>query len=107
MSTESTMSSKPISLILIAAVTKRNGLGTKGTLPWKLPKEMAHFRKATSATGSTSAASNGSTSDLMNAVIMGRKTWESIPMKFRPLKGRINVVISRSAGKEAEQSLGM
>lgn len=95
--------SRPLSLIIIAAVTKSNGLGTNGQLPWKLPKEMAHFRKATNATGK--CGKDATTA--INAVIMGRKTWESIPTKFRPLKGRINIVISRSAGKEAEERLGM
>lgn len=100
---EKTMAvSRPVSLIIIAVVTKSNGLGTNGQLPWRLPKEMAHFRKATNATGR-----NGENASAINAVIMGRKTWESIPAKFRPLKGRINVVVSRLAGKEAEERLGV
>ena len=93
---------RPLSLTLIAAVTQANGLGVNGTLPWKLPKEMAHFRKATSAVGA-SRPDEGA----MNAVVMGRKTWESIPTKFRPLKGRINVVVSRTPSSEAEERLGM
>lgn len=97
---EDMSASPPISLTIIAAVTRRNGLGVNGILPWKLPKEMAHFRKATSSTGSSSESAR-------NAVIMGRKTWESIPIKFRPLKGRVNIVISRSTGKDSEEKLGM
>ena len=99
--------SRPLSLTIIAAVTRKNGLGVNGTLPWKLPKEMAHFRKATSALGSIPTGSSDPSKQAMNAVIMGRKTWESIPIKFRPLKGRINVVVSRTPGKEAEHKLGM
>ncbi|MCO5585268.1 hypothetical protein L7F22_039201 [Adiantum nelumboides] len=91
---------KPLSLFAIVAVTRTNGLGVNGQLPWRLSREMAHFRKATSALGEYEGTK-------MNAVIMGRKTWQSIPPKFRPLKGRVNVVISRQSGKEAEKSLGM
>lgn len=56
-------------------------------MPWKLPKDMAHFKHITSTTND---------GKLQNAVIMGRKTWESIPSKFRPLPGRVNIVLSRS-----------
>jgi dihydrofolate reductase len=68
-------------LTIIVAATKSNGIGHKGRLPWHLSQDMAYFKAVT-------AASN-------NAVIMGRKTWESIPMTRRPLVNRINLVISR------------
>lgn len=73
-------------LTLIVAATKSNGIGQNGRLPWRLPKEMAYFAHV------TSTAPDG----LANAVIMGRNTWESIPQKFRPLKKRVNIVISRN-----------
>ena len=79
------MCSRPISVIL--AATKTWAIGRAGGLPWKqLPGDM-HFFKHT-----TSDASLGK----KNAVIMGRRTWDSIPAKFRPLPGRWNVVISSS-----------
>jgi dihydrofolate reductase len=62
----------PISVIV--ATTQKGGIGKDGTLPWKLPGDMAHFKKVTTAT----------TPGKINAVIMGRKTWESIPENFRP-----------------------
>ena len=56
-----------------------------GKLPWDLPADMAYFRDVTTRTRAAGA---------QNAVVMGRKTWASIPAKFRPLKGRLNVVLS-------------
>ena len=72
------------SITLIVAATLANGIGQSARLPWRLPQEMAYFARV------TTAAPEGS----VNAVIMGRNTWESIPTKFRPLKDRVNVVIS-------------
>jgi dihydrofolate reductase len=62
----------------VVAVDAKNGIGKNGELPWKCPEDMRHFKELTTD----------------NIVIMGRKTWESIPTKFRPLKHRVNVVIS-------------
>ena len=76
-----------MSLTLIVAATKANGFGQSGSLPWRLPLEMAYFARV------TSHAPDG----VPNAVIMGRKTWESIPKKFKPLKDRVNVVVSRDS----------
>ncbi|KAF2100521.1 hypothetical protein NA57DRAFT_9610, partial [Rhizodiscina lignyota] len=77
-------------LTLIVAATTARGIGKHGNLPWRLSAEMKYFARVTTRTPS------GSPANTKNAVIMGRKTWESIPPKFRPLKGRINVVLSRS-----------
>jgi dihydrofolate reductase len=80
----------PPQLTLVVAATLKNGLGVNGVLPWRLSREMAYFARVTKSSGIPSSDSNSS----MNAVVMGRKSWESIPPKFRPLKDRINVVIS-------------
>eukprot|EP00928_Gymnodinium_smaydae_P067156 TRINITY_DN500_c0_g1_i2.p1 TRINITY_DN500_c0_g1~~TRINITY_DN500_c0_g1_i2.p1 ORF type:complete len:527 (-),score=137.09 TRINITY_DN500_c0_g1_i2:289-1869(-) len=83
---------KPLSAIV--ATTSRGGIGKDGTLPWKLPGDMAYFKRV------TLAAEEGK----LNAVIMGRKTWESIPAKFRPLAGRVNVVLTSAAKDPAAAS---
>ncbi|KAG8695499.1 dihydrofolate reductase [Ceratobasidium sp. 394] len=80
----------PPQLTLVAAATLTNGLGVRGGLPWRLPREMAYFARVTRCAGIPSPNPSSS----INAVIMGRKSWESIPPKFRPLKDRLNVVIS-------------
>ena len=81
---------------VIYAATPSGGIGCDGGLPWKLPSDMAYFARVT--TGVTAAG--GVT---RNAVVMGRKTWASIPAKFRPLKGRLNIVLSTSDNvREAE-----
>lgn len=72
--------------IVVAAAAVGHGIGAKGTLPWRLPGDMAFFLRL------TSTAPQGT----RNVVVMGRKTFESIPAKFRPLANRVNVVVTRS-----------
>jgi dihydrofolate reductase len=100
-------SSRAIPLTLIVACSPANGIGKAGGLPWRLKREMAYFKKVTMTPGAIASNGSSSTSDSQpykNAVIMGRNTWESIPPKFRPLAGRINLVISRTSDAS---SLGM
>lgn len=77
---------KPITSMIVAALQPKFGIGSEGGLPWKLKQEMKYFRDVTS----------NSKDGTINAVIMGRKTWESIPERFRPLPNRLNVILSRS-----------
>ncbi|XVE93672.1 hypothetical protein REPUB_Repub01dG0214400 [Reevesia pubescens] len=72
---------------VVVAATKYMGIGKDGKLPWKLPTDLKFFKDVTLIT---------SDSGKKNAVIMGRKTWESIPLQNRPLPGRLNVVLTRS-----------
>ena len=67
-------------LSLIAAIARNRAIGKDGQLLWQLPEDMRHFREITSG----------------KPLIMGRKTWESLPEKFRPLPGRLNIVVSRN-----------
>lgn len=76
---------------LVVAATREGGIGKAGALPWQLSGDMAYFRELTSHTRDSKKS---------NAVIMGRRTWESIPAKFRPLKGRVNIVLSRSSADQ-------
>jgi dihydrofolate reductase len=72
---------------IIVAVDKNNGIGINNKLPWKLKGDMEFFKNTTTKTKLPNET---------NVVIMGRKTYESIPQKFRPLPNRINIVISRN-----------
>lgn len=71
---------------LIVAKDIKQGIGKNGYIPWHYSEDMKHFRKITSY----------SPNSKQNVVIMGRKTWESIPEEFKPLKNRINIIISKS-----------
>jgi len=82
---------KKISCKLIVAACEGNGIGKSGNLPWRLKSEMAYFAKMTKTTEDSTKK---------NAVIMGRKTWQSIPEKFRPLKERLNVVLSTQSKQD-------
>lgn len=71
----------------IVAVSLNNGIGKNGDLPWRLTKELKQFSKITTTTTNPS---------MQNAVVMGRKTWLSIPEKRRPLIKRMNIVLSKT-----------
>lgn len=96
---------------LIVATTPSFGLGFRGTLPWPpLKTEMAFFARATKKAPPLSISAKTLPPPVarrtINVVLMGRKTWSSIPAACRPLKGRVNVVITRSPaelGSELDQ----
>ena len=71
---------------LIFARSANGVIGRDGSMPWHLPEDLAHFKRLT----------NGW------PVIMGRKTWDSLPPKFRPLPGRVNIVITRQQDWSAQ-----
>ena len=71
----------PPRLTLIAAVARNGVIGGDNGLLWHLPEDLRHFRAVTSG----------------HPVIMGRKTWDSLPARFRPLPGRRNIVVTRNA----------
>ena len=73
-------------LHLILARARNGVIGNNNTLPWHLPEDLAHFKRTT----------------LGCPVIMGRKTWDSLPPKFRPLPGRLNVVVTRQSDWRAD-----
>lgn len=71
--------------IIVAAQASDGGIGVNGTIPWHIKHDMRFFKETTQYT---------SNPEKVNAVIMGRKTWESLPQK--PLKNRINIVLSQT-----------
>jgi dihydrofolate reductase len=87
----------------VVAADEARGIGKDNGLPWpRLPTDVAHFKDVTS---------NVSEPGCRNAVVMGRLTWDSLPPKWQPLDGRVNVVISRRAlelpdGVRVASSLG-
>ncbi|KAL2892722.1 Bifunctional dihydrofolate reductase-thymidylate synthase [Bienertia sinuspersici] len=80
---------------VVVAATQEMGIGKDGKLPWHLPSDLRFFKELTTFT---------SIDGKRNAVIMGRRTWDSIPHKYRPLPGRLNVVLTRAGKLEAASS---
>ncbi|RGE23813.1 dihydrofolate reductase [Leucobacter sp. wl10] len=70
---------------MIWAQARCGAIGRGGEMPWHLPEDLAHFKRET----------------LGARVVMGRRTWESLPGRFRPLPGRENVVVTRDTGFDA------
>jgi dihydrofolate reductase len=71
---------------IVAAVARGGVIGRDNTIPWRLPEDMERFRALTTG----------------HAVVMGRRTWDSLPARFRPLPGRRNLVVTRNLGWSAE-----
>jgi dihydrofolate reductase len=78
-----------IPLALIASVDRHRTIGSDNGLVWHEPEDQRWFRRQT----------------LGCPVVMGRKTWDSLPLRFRPLPGRANIVVTRQAGWQAEGAL--
>lgn len=73
-------------LSIVAAIARNGTIGRDGGIPWRVPEDVARFKELTSG----------------HAVVMGRRTWESLPERFRPLPDRRNVVVTRQSGWAAE-----
>ena len=73
-------------LHLIYARAANGVIGKDNRLPWHIPEDMAHFKQLTQGC----------------PVVMGRKTWDSLPLRFRPLPGRTNIVVTRQGDWQAE-----
>lgn len=71
-------------LVLIAAVSENYVIGLNGTIPWRIPEDMKRFKELT----------------IGHPVIMGRKTYESLPKSFQPLPRRLNIVLSSQLAYE-------
>ena len=87
-------------IYIIVAVDEENGIGKNSHLPWNLKKDMKHFVKIT--TGNFAKQNFSLKRKKINAVIMGRTTWESIPKKYRPLKNRKNIVLTSNRDFKAK-----
>ena len=70
-------------------IRNTGGIGINNSLPWRLSKDLEYFRTMT----------------MGHNIIMGRRTWDSLPTKVRPLYGRKNIVLTRSLTKQADLNM--
>ena len=75
--------------LMIVAVSENNVIGKNGDIPWDIPEDMKHFREKTTG----------------HSVIMGRKTYESLPENYRPLPNRRNIVLTRSGLEDKSEDV--
>ena len=76
-------------IALIAAISENYVIGNDNDLPWHIPEDLKHFKEVTKG----------------HTVLMGRKTWESIPEKYRPLPKRLNIVITRQENYDVPEGV--
>lgn len=74
---------------IVVAMADNSAIGANGKLLWRLPKDMQYFKEVTWG----------------HHVLMGRKTWDSIPPKFSPLPGRVNIIVTRQKGYVSEGAI--
>uniref|UniRef100_A0A1I7Z047 dihydrofolate reductase n=1 Tax=Steinernema glaseri TaxID=37863 RepID=A0A1I7Z047_9BILA len=90
------LAAAPLRVNLIVAMDEKDGIGRGNKIPWPMPKEIDHLSDFTKKT---------SVENKLNVVVMGRNCWDSIPVKSRPLPGRINVVLSRKMTPQKTENL--
>ena len=76
-------------IAMIVAMDESGFIGKDGSLPWRMSSDLRRFKDLTSGDG-------------FNAVVMGRKTWDSLPGQYRPLPDRTNIVMSRDSGLQID-----
>ena len=76
-------------IAMIVAMDESGFIGKDGSLPWRMSSDLKRFKELTSGGG-------------FNAVVMGRKTWDSLPDQYRPLPERTNIVMSRDSGLQID-----
>lgn len=81
---------------IIVAIDSKNGIGKNNGIPWHLREDLKYFKQVTT---------KNNISDQKNIVVMGRKTWDSIPEKYKPLSGRMNIILTRNRNKEYKESI--
>ncbi|GAA4059134.1 dihydrofolate reductase [Agromyces indicus] len=84
--THSGAAGEPPRIGLVWAEAHGGVIGAGGGMPWHVPEDLAHFKRTTVGA----------------PVLMGRRTWDSLPPRFRPLPGRANIVVTRQADWHAE-----
>ena len=92
------MEASRVQFKLIVAVCQENGIGKDNNLPWRIKSELAYFASnimSMAYFAKDDLTKSGNNFSKQNAVLMGRKTWESIPSRIKPLKNRVNIVLTR------------
>jgi len=87
-----------MSFSIIAAVEGNNGIGKDNKIPWYITEDFKYFAKITKATQNP---------EKQNAVIMGTNTWHSLPNDYRPLPGRLNVVLNSENNLKLSENEGL